>query len=68
MEHQPQTPPENPALPETPAPTAEQADIPKAFIPAPPDAAALSYPERAALYLTDPDQYHHAFGGKNQWK
>ena len=66
MEHQPQTPAETQV--ETPALPPERQDIPKAFTPAPPDAARLTYPERAALYLTDPDQYHQAFGGNNQWK
>ena len=45
-----------------------EARPPKAYIRPRPDAGSLSYGSRAALYLSDKDEYRSMIGGNKQWK
>ena len=45
-----------------------EAQPPKAYIRPRPDAGSLSYGSRAALYLSDKDEYRSMIGGNKQWK
>ncbi len=45
-----------------------EAQPPKAYIRPRQDAGSLSYGSRAALYLSDKDEYRSMIGGNKQWK
>ena len=62
-----QGPPAPPAVPVTRGRVPE-AQPPKAYIRPRPDAGSLSYGSRAALYLSDKDEYRSMIGGNKQWK
>ena len=60
-------PPPPPAVPVTRGRVPE-AQPPKAYIRPRADAGSLSYGSRAALYLSDKDEYRSMIGGNKQWK
>ena len=62
-----QGPPPPPAVPVTRGRVPE-AQPPKAYIRPRADAGSLSYGSRAALYLSDKDEYRSMIGGNKQWK
>ena len=62
-----QGPPPPPAVPVARGRVPE-AQPPKAYIRPRPDAGSLSYGSRAALYLSDKDEYRSMIGGNKQWK
>ena len=62
-----QGPPAPPAVPVTRGRVPE-AQPPKAYIRPRADAGSLSYGSRAALYLSDKDEYRSMIGGNKQWK
>ena len=77
----PPVPPAAPAVPAAPVPAAPpdppaaaaasaapEAGAPKAYIRPRPDAGNLSYGRRAAIYLSDKDEYRSMIGGNRQWK
>ena len=62
-----------PAAPPVPpaaaaASAAPEAAAPKAYVRPRPDAGNLSYGRRAAIYLSDKDEYRSMIGGNRQWK
>ena len=61
----PQGPPPPPAAAPAPARTLPP---PKAYIRPRPDTKNLSYGCRAAMYLSDKDEYRSMIGGSKQWK
>ena len=62
-----QGPPAPPAVPAARGRVPE-AQPPKAYIRPRQDAGSLSYGSRAALYLSDKDEYRSMIGGNKQWK
>ena len=62
-----QGPPAPPAVPVARGRVPE-AQPPKAYIRPRADAGSLSYGSRAALYLSDKDEYRSMIGGNKQWK
>ena len=62
-----QGPPAPPAVPAARG-RAPEAQPPKAYIRPRQDAGSLSYGSRAALYLSDKDEYRSMIGGNKQWK
>ena len=77
----PPVPPAAPAVPAVPVPAAPpdpasaaaasaapEVAAPKAYVRPRPDAGNLSYGRRAAIYLSDKDEYRSMIGGNRQWK